>query len=169
MKRVTRSICRLAGLMAIVGVSFSLGFAWKAEAETLSCKGESCNNLTPVEYGCDADAQVIGEVTQTITRWQDLWQPQEIIIQHVYSEHCRANWTKAYVPDGAFLYIQERDFVDGIQPTRGTLRANGSGYVWADSNMSAASAVNQACVSLPLLSNKNGYDLFDRYCTDFNK
>lgn len=158
----------LIELIALVSLGFNVALTEKASAEAKFCTGADCNDKNPVEYQCYGDASVVEQVIKTVYRWQDFGQPQQIIIQKVYSEKCNANWTQAYIPDGSFLFMQERDLVNGTQPVRGMHRARGTGYFWAYGMMSNGYVVNQACVSLPVLSMGNGHDMYDRYCTTFS-
>ncbi|GAB4208553.1 MAG: hypothetical protein Fur006_67510 [Coleofasciculaceae cyanobacterium] len=155
------------GLMAILSISFNFGLIGKALADNKSCKGASCNNKNPVEYRCNSDANVVIELTKTVYRWQDSWQPRKIVVQKIYSEKCHATWTRAYIPDDAYSFLRGRDIVNGNQPIYGLSKANGTGYFWVNGKMSNGSIANQACVALPgIIIPKVGYS-YDRYCTDF--
>ncbi|MBD3884964.1 hypothetical protein IFO70_24840 [Phormidium tenue FACHB-886] len=153
--------------VAVMSLCLNSGLTEEAFAAAKSCNGASCNDKDPIEYGCDADAQVLDRATRLVNRWQENWQPQRIVIEHLYSEVCHASWTKAYIPDDTYLFIREQTPVNGIQPVRGMFQAQGAGYFWAYGKMSDGYS-NQACVSLSILSSGSGHDLFDRYCTDFN-
>lgn len=152
------------GLMATLSISLSLGFVGKVLADDKFCRGADCNNKDPVEYNCDSDAYVVEEVTQTVYRWQDSWQPQQIVIKHIYSELCQANWTKAYIPDDTYLFLREEDLIDGVQAINGLFKAEGIGYFWAYGNMSNGKVANQSCISL----STGLWFLQERYCTNFN-
>jgi hypothetical protein len=131
------------------------------------CYGADCNDKDPVKYRCNSDAQVVEKETKTVTRWQDKWSPRQIVIQHMYSKGCHASWTQAYIPNHAFLYMKEQS--DSSQPTPRLKKTTGTGYFWAYSTMSGGDRINQACVALPVFSNTNGYDLYDRHCTNFKQ
>lgn len=154
-----------------VGITLNIGsnMRWvKALSQTTSCYGETCNELDPIQYRCDQDAVVVEEARKPILSWQNRQEDREIVIQKLYSQSCRANWTNAYVPNGAFLFIREQQVLNGTQPVRGMSKANGSEYFWAQSRMSNSNVANQACVSIPLLSIGIGHDLYNHHCTDFN-
>lgn len=133
-----------------------------------SCIGVACTDKNPVEYGCDLDAYVEDEITATVFRWQDGWQPQVIVVQKMYSVSCQANWSRAFIPADTYLFIQELNLADNNQPARGMIQATGTGYFWADSHMSNGAIVNQACAALPIFSSGSGHDLYDRHCTNLN-
>jgi hypothetical protein len=154
-------------LIATLTICLNLGLIGKVLAQEKSCSGASCNDKDPVEYNCDSDAYVVEEVNQTIYRWQDSLQPREIVVKHIYSELCNANWTKAYIPDDTYLFIREQTLVNGSQPIHGLFQAQGRRYFWAYSNMSNGSVVNQACVSIPV-GQLFGHNFYDQYCTNFN-
>ena len=156
------------GLIATLSVCLNFGLIDKASAANKSCKGVTCNDKDPVEYRCHTDARVVGRLIKTVYRWQDSWQPRRIIVRQIYSKKCNANWTKAYIPDGTFIFIREQELVDGSQPIHGLFKANGTGYFWAYGNMSNGDAVNQACVSLVGVALPFGGNSYDRYCTPFN-
>ncbi|HEY9697890.1 MAG TPA: DUF2690 domain-containing protein [Trichocoleus sp.] len=161
MKRL--ALCSL-GLLSTLSIHLTSGLTWKALAEKPQfCRGADCNGKDPVEYQCDSDASIESETTITVRRWQELWQPQEITIQKMYSETCNANWTKAYIPNDTYLFIQEQEVVNDTQPTHGMAHVDGTGYFWATSNMSSSQPINQACVSL----SGGAWFAYDRYCTDF--
>lgn len=154
--------------IAILSICFNFGFLEKTLANNKYCKGASCNNQNPVEYRCNSDARVASEFTKTVYRWQDSWQPKQIIVQKMYSEKCHATWSRGYVPDDTYFYMKERDLVNGNQATHKLSKADGKGYFWADGNMSNGDIVNQACVAIPsVVMPRAGY-LYDRYCTDSN-
>jgi hypothetical protein len=154
------------GLVTILSIGFNLGFIEKTLANNAFCKGASCNNKNPVEYRCNFDAHVVTELTKKIYRWQDFWQPKKIIVQKVYSEKCHATWARAYIPDDTYFFIRERNLVNGNQPIYGLSKANGTGYFWANGNMSNGDVANQACVALPgVVIPRVGYS-YERYCTD---
>lgn len=157
------------GLVVALTTGFSFKFLWKASANAQPCVGASCNNRNPVEYRCNIDATVVEQIDKTIYRWQDAWQPRQIIIQKVYSGSCRASWTRAYIPNDTFLFVKEHNPATGGELVYGLIKASGTGYFWADGYMSNGDVPNQACVSLPIFSNENGYDLYDRHCTDSNE
>jgi hypothetical protein len=155
------------GLLTILSIGFNLGLIEKTLANTKSCKGASCTNKNPVEYRCDSDANVVTEFTKTVYRWQDSWQPKKIIVQKIYSEKCHATWARAYIPDDTYFFLRGRNVVNGNQAIYGLSKANGTGYFWANGNMSPSSAANQACVALPgIVIPRVGYS-YERYCTDF--
>lgn len=162
------------GLIVILSVCFYSGLTQKALAEQLqlSCIGIECNDKDPVEYNCHTDAYVVEEVTTTVYRWQDFWQPKQIIVQQIYSEKCRANWTKAYIPDDSYLFIREQapDPVNGNgrQINQGLYKANGTGYFWAYGNMANGNVINQACVAFPGIPIPMIGNSYERYCTGFN-
>lgn len=149
-------------------MGFTLGWMKQTSAQAVSCYGETCNDQNPVVYQCDQDAVVIEETSKVVFRWQDEWQPRQIVVQKLYSKSCHANWTNAYIPEGAFLFVREQEITNGTQSVRGMLQANGTEYFWAQSGMSDGNVANQACVSLPLLSITIGHDLYDHHCTDFS-
>lgn len=158
----------LLGLFAILSICFNCGSIGKTLAESKSCKGASCNNQNPVEFRCHSDARVTSELTKTVYRWQDSWQPRQIIVQKMYSEKCHATWSRGYVPDDTYFYMKERSLVNGNQTKHRLSKANGKGYFWANGNMYNGDITNQACVAIPsVVMPKLGY-LYDRYCTDFN-
>ncbi|MEW6492670.1 MAG: hypothetical protein AB1589_09200 [Cyanobacteriota bacterium] len=156
------------GLIAILSIGFNFGFIGKTLADNKSCEGASCNNKNPVDYRCDSDADVVTELTKTVYRWQDSWQPKKIIVQKIYSEKCHATWTKAYIPDDTYFFLRGRDGGNGNQPIYGLFKADGKGYFWANGKMANGDVTNQACVALPsLVIPRVGYS-YERYCTDFN-
>jgi hypothetical protein len=157
----------LIGLIAISSICFNWGFIEKASANDKYCDGAECEDKDPVEYRCDSDAYVVEQVTKIVYRSQDSWQPTPIVIQQIYSEKCNANWTRAYVPDDAFLFIRKRDLVNGSQPMQGMVKANGTEYFWTYGKMSNGDVANQACVAIPIVK-FIGHDLYDRHCTGFN-
>mgnify|MGYP005858508025 CR=1 FL=1 len=135
-----------------------------------TCVGESCIDQNPVAYGCDLDATIEDELTVTVNRWQDAWLPQTIVVQKMYSAACQANWTRAYIPNGTYVFIQEINIVNKQRSARGMLQTNGiTAYFWANSNMSSGGLTNQACVALPIFSGSSGHDLYDRHCTEFSQ
>lgn len=155
------------GLIAILSIGFNFGFIGKTLADNKSCEGASCNNKNPVDYRCDSDADVVSELTKTVYRWQDSWQPKKIIVQKIYSEKCHANWIKAYIPDDTYFFLRGRDVGNGNQPIYGLSKADGKGYFWANGKMANGDVTNQACVALPsLVIPRVGYS-YERYCTDF--
>jgi hypothetical protein len=156
------------GLILTLSICSDFGFMGKALADNKSCKGASCKDKDPVEYRCNADARVVARISKTVSRWQDAWKPRKIVIQKIYSERCQANWARAYIPDDSYLYIRERDLVNGTQPIHGLFKANGTGYFWAYGRMSNGSVVNQACVALPGVPLPWGGNSYERYCTEFN-
>ncbi len=156
------------GLIVTLSVCFNFGFVGKTLANDKSCDGAGCNDKDPVEYKCNADARVVARLTKTVYRLQDSFQPRQVIVKQIYSESCHANWTKAYIPDDTFLFIRERDLVNGSQPIHGLFKANGTGYFWAYGNMSNGYIVNQACVALVGVPLPWGGNSYDRYCTGFN-
>jgi hypothetical protein len=104
------------------------------------------------------------EITVTVHRPQDNWRQGQIIVQKMYSKSCRANWTRAYIPDDTYLFIKEQELVNNNEQVNGMLLANGTGYFWADSNMSNGNTVNQSCVAL----STGWWFWYDRHCTEFN-
>jgi predicted SpoU family rRNA methylase len=156
------------GLVTLLGLGLSIGLVWKVKAQTPTCIGAECRDRNPVEYGCDRDATVTAQFRTTVNRWQDAGAAQLIVIQKMYSESCQANWSRAYIPSGTYLYIREEVADPSIQPIVGMAKAEGSGYVWADSNMSEGNVSNQACAALPIFFDGTGHDLYDRYCTELN-
>ena len=149
-----------------MSIGFNFEFIEKTLANNKSCKGASCNNKNPVEYRCDSDANVVTEFSKTVYRWQDSWQPKKIIVQKLYSKKCHATWAKAYIPDDTYFFIRGRELGKGNQPIYGLSKANGSGYFWANGNMSNGDVANQACVALPsIVIPRVGYS-YERYCTD---
>jgi hypothetical protein len=111
------------------------------------------------------DAVVIEENRKTVTRWQDGWQPREIIVQKLYSESNDATWARAYVPDGTYVFIRDQDTLGGTQPVRGMIRARGEDYFWVQSELSIGNTASQACISIPMLSIDSGHDLYEHLCT----
>lgn len=155
------------GLITILSICFNVGWSGKTLAANKDCEGASCNNKNPVEYHCDSDANVVDKFTKTVYRWQDSWQPRQIIVQKIYSKKCHAAWTRAYIPDDTYFFLRGRGLVNGNQPMYGLSKANGRGYFWANGNMSDASLINQACVAIPsVVIPRIGYS-YERYCTDF--
>lgn len=155
------------GLVTSLSLALNCGFIGKVLA-TVYCDGAGCNDKDPVQYNCVSDARVVSELTQTVYRWQDAWQPRQIIVQKVYSERCHATWTHAYIPDDTYLFIREQELVNGIEQTSELFKADGTGYFWATGKMSNGNVVNQACAALPsIVIPRLGY-LYDRYCTEFN-
>jgi hypothetical protein len=153
-------------LITTLSVCFNFVSIGKASANVY-CDGAACNDKDPVMYHCDSDARVVAQLTKTVYRWQDSWQPQQIIIQKIYSERCHANWTQAYIPDDTYLFIRERRLVNGTQRIRGMFKADGVGYFWAYGKMSNGYVVNQACASLPSIVIPGIGYTYDRYCTGF--
>lgn len=155
------------GLVTSLSLGLNCGFIGKALA-TVYCDGAGCNDKDPVQYHCVSDARVVDELTQTVYRWQDSWQPRQITVQKVYSERCHASWTHAYIPDDTYLFIREQELVNGTEQTNELFKADGTGYFWATGKMSNGNVVNQACAALPsIVIPRLGY-LYDRYCTEFN-
>ena len=157
----------LIGLVTILSICSDFGFIGKVSADNKRCDGAGCNDKDPVEYHCDSDAQVVKQVTKTVYRSQDSWRPIKIIVQQIYSKSCHANWTKAYIPQDTFLFIRERDLVNGNQPIHGMFKPKGTGYFWAYGNMSNGYVVNQACVALVGVPLPWGGNSYDRHCTSF--
>lgn len=154
-----------------LSIGCNLGFIGEAIAEnqrSQRCRGAACNDKDPVEYGCEADAQVVEEVTHTVFRWQDGWQPRQIIIKQIYSASCRANWTKAYVPSDTFLFVKERSQVNRDENINGLFKSEGDGYFWTYGNMANGEATNQSCVALQSFEIPGLGYWYDRYCTGFN-
>ncbi len=155
------------GLIATLSVCCNFGFVEKTLANNKSCDGISCNDKNPVKYKCVSDARIVTKLTKTVYRLQDSGQPRQIIVQKMYSKKCHANWTRAYIPDDTFLFIRERDLVKGTQPIHGMFKADGTGYFWANGNMSNGYVVNQACVALVGLPLPWGGNTYERHCTGF--
>ncbi|MEP1079776.1 hypothetical protein NDI52_30675 [Leptolyngbya sp. PL-A3] len=154
---------------ALLSLALNLGGIEPSPAKNnLSCQGESCTEQSPGPYGCLADATVLAEIRQTITRPQDDWQRQEIIVQKLYSETCQASWTKAYIPDTTFLFVRIRGSDNELENVRGMIQADGEDYFWTQSRMSDGNLASQACVSIPILSVGIGHDIYNQYCTEFN-
>jgi len=151
------------------GLEMATGRGEVTTIETGPCQGETCNERDPLLSPCVQDAIVVEEVSRTVFRWQDDWQPRQVIVQKLYSESCDATWVNAYVPDGTFLFIREQEFVEGTQPVRGLTQADSTGYSWVQSHMANGNVATQACVSLPVLSIGVGHDLYDHICTDFSQ
>lgn len=139
-----------------------------APIETGSYLGSTYGQPDPLLNPFPEDAVVVGEVSKTVFRWQDNWQPREVIVQKLYSESYDASWTNAYVPDDTFVFIREQEFVNGTQPVQGMTQVDGTDYFWAQSGMTSGSVASQACVSLPVFSFGGGHDLYDHICTDFS-
>jgi hypothetical protein len=158
----------LIGIITALSVGFDFGFIGKALAANQYCDGASCNDKDPVKYSCNSDARVVTQLTKTVYRWQDSWKPQKIRVQKIYSAKCHATWTKAYIPDDSYLFIRERDLVNGSQPIHGMFKADGKGYFWAYGKMSNGYVVNQACASLPGVPLPWGGNSYERYCTGFS-
>jgi hypothetical protein len=156
------ALCSIS-LTALISLGFTIGLSRTTFASVESCRGAECNEKNPVEYRCNLDAVITAETTLVVNRRLDNWQPRQITIQKLYSEICRANWTRAYVPEDTYLFIREQDPVEGSQPTHGIVYARGAGYFWADSNMANGNVENQACISL----STGIWFWFERYCTDF--
>lgn len=139
-----------------------------APTETGSYPGEPYSQPDPLLNPFPEDAVVVGEASKTVYRWQDNWQPREIIVQKLYSESYDATWTNAYVPDDTFVFIREQELLNGTQPVQGMTQVDGTDYFWAQSGMTSGSVASQACVSLPVFSFGGGHDLYDHICTDFS-
>lgn len=157
------ALCSIS-LTTLLSLGFMVGLSQKTSANVKSCRGAECNDKNPTEYRCDRDAVIIEETTIVVNRRLDSWQPRQITIQKLYSERCRANWTRAYIPEDTYLFIREQDPAEGSQSTHGMVYARGAGYFWADSNMANSNSANQACVSL----STGIWFWYDRYCTDFS-
>ncbi|MBD2464417.1 hypothetical protein H6G89_25760 [Oscillatoria sp. FACHB-1407] len=151
------------GLLAALSIGLSFSSAEETLADDPQCRGASCTDRNPVEFRCDQDAVVDEEIRKSVYRRQDSEQPQEIIIQRMYSPSCQANWTRAYIPSETYLFMRQ-DLSNGEQPTYGLVYVTGTGYFWADSNMSSSEVTNQACVSL----STGVWFWYDRYCTIFD-
>ncbi|MBD2103362.1 hypothetical protein [Leptolyngbya sp. FACHB-261] len=156
------------GLIATLSLSFSFGWIQKTSAAESRCQGASCKDKNPVEYGCDADGSFVEQVITTVYRWQDSWQPQQIIIEKTYSKSCNATWTRAYIPSETFLFIRDQAPINGSEQIHGLFQANGTGYFWSNSNMAPGRSVNQACVALQSIPLPGLGYLYDRHCTSFN-
>ncbi len=152
----------LVGLVAAFNLIASAALSEETPTTTVFCQGAECNEQDPIEAGCDVDAFVVTEMTTTLSRWQDSWQPKEIIIQNMHSELCQASWARAYVPDETFLFVRTHDMTAGLMSAHGLVKATGSEYFWANSNMTNGDAPNQACVAL----STGLWFWFDRYCTE---
>jgi hypothetical protein len=162
-------LCKLcvATWVAILSSVLCITASEKGLTQSQYCYGADCNDKDPVKYRCNADARMVEKTTKTVTRWQDKWSPRQLVIQHMYSKSCHASWTQAYIPNHAFLYMKDQS--DSRQPTPSLKKATGIGYFWAHSTMSDGDRITQACVALPVFSNTNGYDLYDRHCTNFRQ
>jgi hypothetical protein len=74
----------------------SINFYWIWTHRGVFCYGKSCNNLDPINQECDRDANTI--LKEKV---------KEITIQLRYSSKCNASWTKAFVPSGSRLYVED--------------------------------------------------------------
>jgi hypothetical protein len=74
----------------------SVNFYWIWTHQEVLCYGKYCNNLDPINQKCDGDAQTI-----LVEKFQ------ETTIQLRYSSKCNASWTKAFVPSGSRLYVED--------------------------------------------------------------
>jgi PhoPQ-activated pathogenicity-related protein len=157
----------VAAWVAILSSVLCVTTSAKGLTQSQRCYGTDCNGKDPMNYRCNADARIVEKATKTVSRWQDKWSPRRIVIQHMYSKGCHASWTQAYVPSHTFLYVKEQS--DSRQSTSRLKKATGTGYFWAHSTMSGGDRITQACVALPVFSNPNGYDLYDRHCTNFKQ
>ncbi|MBW4492616.1 MAG: hypothetical protein KME26_05905 [Oscillatoria princeps RMCB-10] len=139
----------MAGICA--ALSASLTFALKAEA---ACFGSTCNNKDPVKEGC-TDGRVVDWQTFGSYSYGPLWnrQRRQITVVLMYSAKCKANWTKADVPSGTLLYVEESP-----PPQNRFGRYTTQTIGWSYGNMSNGYVTNRGCAEVP----GSG-----RYCTEF--
>lgn len=131
--------------------------------------GRTYSNPDPLLYPLPPDGVVVEELSKTVLRWQDNWQPRQIVVQKLYSASQDLTWVNAYVPDDAFVFIREQAIVNGTQPVQGLIQAEGADYSWVQSGPLTGGTASQACVSIPILSIGIGHDLYDHLCTDFSQ
>jgi hypothetical protein len=120
----------------------NLTFVNTAEA---SCVGSECNDKDPIREGC-TDGREVAREDFGVYSFGSWWSRQERkkIISLIYSEKCKANWSKADVPAGTKIYIEEK-YAPGNKRGYSTTQVNGQSY----GNMSTGNVPNRACALLP--------------------
>jgi|GEM_PF-3194464 len=123
-------------------------------------------NQDPLLQPFPQDAVIVEENSKTVRRWQDGWQPRQVVVQKLYSESQDMTWANAYIPDDTFVFLREQAIANGTQSVHGLTQSEGVDYFWAQSSPLAGDTTSQACVSIPILPFGIGHNLYDHLCTD---
>jgi len=132
----------LAAVILVTGVAVEVFLSVKDIGLGPQCQGVACVGLDAKELRCDSRVEtLVGEVIRGTT------------VELRYSPSCNASWTKAIVPIGTVLYVEDaqgRQFGEYEVKNDGILTAHYG-------NMGAGKAL-KGCAKLP-----NS----DRLCTSF--
>ncbi|MFD7130786.1 DUF2690 domain-containing protein [Streptomyces sp. NPDC059894] len=117
-----RSFCSPAitsGLFALV-LALSCVFLGSGPASADSCKGSACTGLNPAAMGCDDDARVLEELTET-----------GLSLSFLYSPECAASWAYLTLSPSESLWPQSLN-IFYVPQLGGSEQSFSTGYVDPD-------------------------------------